>query len=97
MNAPGRTVSGWWNCHNNAFYLDRLVRGSTAPEPVETRPEANVAPAIGLLWRPISFRKSASEKVRAARADALARPREAVADPARSRIDGTIRGRRDPR
>jgi hypothetical protein len=96
MSTPGRTVSGWWDFHNNAFHLERLVRGSAVQEPAETRPNRNAGPAIGLLWRPISFPKSASAKARAARADAIPRPREGARDPRSSRIARTIRGRRDP-
>jgi hypothetical protein len=81
MKTPGRTVSSWWDCHNNAFYLERLVRGNTAQEKPETRRTGNGEPAIGLLWRPISFPKSGSAKARAARADAIPRPREEAADP----------------
>jgi hypothetical protein len=74
VNTPGRTVSSWWDRHNNAFYLERLVSGSTAPEEPESRSSANERPAIGLLWRPISFPRSASAKARAARANATLSP-----------------------
>jgi hypothetical protein len=69
MSTPGRTVSGWWACHNNAVCLERLVRGRSAQEQPETRRNGNAEPAISLLWRPISFPKSPSAKARAARAE----------------------------
>jgi len=95
MNTPGRAVSGWWDCHNNAFYLERLVRGNAPSEPQESAPSEKAEPAIGLLWRPISFPKSAAAKARAARADAVPRPREGAAHPSTSGITRGFRGRRD--
>jgi hypothetical protein len=55
MNTPGRTVGSWWDRHNNAFYLEKLVRGGKSREASESRPERNAEPVVGLLWRPISL------------------------------------------
>ncbi len=96
MNTPGRSVSGWWDSRNNALYLERLVHASSFGEPAEPAPEAPAAPAIGLLWRPLAFPKSAVAKVRAASAQDVARPRDAAPEPRRSLIARTIRGRHDP-
>ncbi len=95
MNTPGRTVTGWWNCHNNAFYLERLVRRSAAEEPPESRLEANAEPVLGLLWRPISFPKSASARARLARVAAVPPPREGAGDASSSDAGRGIGGRRD--
>ena len=96
MNTPGRTVTGWWDCHNNAFYLERLVRGSAEQEPPKTLSEERREPTLGLLWRPISFPKSAAAKAREARGDAVPRPREGAGDAGSSRSGRGIRRRRDP-
>lgn len=95
MNTPGRAVSGWWDSHNNAFYLERLVRGGGAQERPESERDGNDQPVVGLLWRPISFPKSAAAKARAARADAVPRPREGADDVPTSRNARSNRGRRD--
>jgi hypothetical protein len=76
METPGRTVSGWWDSHNNALYLERLVHPSTADENAGDRKDASAKPAFSLLWRPISFPKSAAAKARAARADDVPQPRK---------------------
>lgn len=56
MNTPGRTVSGWWDCRNNALYLERLVHQGKA-EPKADAVVETAAPALGLLWRPVSLPK----------------------------------------
>jgi hypothetical protein len=95
MNTPGRSVGGWWNCHNNAFYLEKLVRGSNAEEEPQAPREERDSPLIGLLWRPISFPKSPSAKARAARADAIPQPRKEPSSQRPSLIARTIGGHRD--
>jgi hypothetical protein len=79
MNSPGRTVSSWWDCRNNALYLERLVRQGAPEENVGVQVETAKTPVFGLLWRPISFPKSASAKARTAKAQDVPRPREAGA------------------
>ncbi len=82
MGTPGNIVSGWWDCHNSAFYLDRLVHQSSADEIAEARDEAPETPALSLLWRPIPFPKSAAAKQRAALKQDVPRPRGADPKPA---------------
>jgi hypothetical protein len=93
MNTPGRTVTGWWNCHNNAFYLERMVRGGAAEEAAQPSPQPNTEPVLGLLWRPISFPKSASAKARMARAAAAPPSREGTPDSGSMAVLRGIRGR----
>ncbi len=77
MNTPGRAVSGWWDSHNNAFYLEKLVHQSDADEKSDSARPDSAKPALGVLWRPISFPRSAAAKARGARAQAVPRPRPA--------------------
>lgn len=96
MNTLGRSVSGWWDSRNNALYLERLVHAGSFDEPDEPAPDAPAAPAVGLLWRPLPFPRSAAAKARAASARDVARTRDAAPEPRGSRlIARAIRGRRD--
>jgi hypothetical protein len=95
MNRPGRTVSGWWDRHNNAVYLETLVRGRRSDEKGKPAPKPPEDAPLGLLWRPITFRKSASSKGRETRAETIPQPRESAPSGRRSRIAGTIRSARD--
>ena len=81
MNTPGRTVSGWWDCRNNALYLERLVHHAPPDEKAKDGDEPPASPAFSLLWRRISFPKSAAAKARAARSEDVPRPREGASEP----------------
>ena len=80
MNMPGRAVSGWWDSHNNAFYLEKLVHQSDADEKSDGAEPESAKPALGLLWRPISFPRTAASKARVARAQDVPRPRQASSE-----------------
>jgi hypothetical protein len=77
MNTPGRAVSGWWDSHNNALYLEKLVHQSDADEKSDKAELESAKPALSLLWRPIPFPRTAASKAREARARAVPRPRGA--------------------
>lgn len=84
MNTPGRAVSGWWDRHNNALYLERLVHQSTAEEEPDNAEAPPAKAALSLLWRPISFPRRAASKARGAPAEAVPRPRESRPERAES-------------
>jgi hypothetical protein len=77
MNAPGRAVGGWWDSHNNAFYLEKLVHQSAADDQPDGAESESTKPALSLLWRPISFPRTAASKARGVRARSVPLPREA--------------------
>jgi hypothetical protein len=80
MNTPGRAASGWWDSHNNALYLEKLVHQSDADEKSDGAEPESAKPALSLLWRPISFPRTAASKAREVRARAVPLPREATAE-----------------
>jgi hypothetical protein len=76
MNAPGRAVNGWWDCHNNALYLEKLVHQSSADEKADAAEGAPAKPLSSLLWRPLSFPRSGASKARGAKPLDVPRARE---------------------